>query len=392
MRSKLKNFGGISFLFLALLAAASYSAAEPPVPDSGKAQFFEQFKKWREGINAIFLHIGPRSNISDEDIQEMQALDQRILVPLGPKALIYVLPTEQADSWIGGAMGKISKFLPHNVLLSKKPKNLSSTTEEFPELLEKDVVWDARKVFLKWWLEGRERTPQWFGERYPQWLALRQEGKTAEAKAVYQKLLDIGLPAIPLWLEKLKAKPDAATQQAITEALAYLSDGAIKPGLPVVDYLNWWQTDHEKWTVPFPRNRAAYIEFLVKEAATNDGLGVAYATTISRVEDRNAIAALIGLLRHPNPAVRAVSLEQLQKLVGEALPEPYRLPATETPWETRSDLVESRQYEPIRKIIGEARTASAQPEAGEAVALTLEAWWRDAKTTPIHWERAWASL
>ena len=88
----------------------------------------------------------------------------------------------------------------------------------------------------------------------------------------------------------------------------------------------------------------------------------------------------------------AVCWEQLQKLVGKALPEPYRLPATETPWETRPDLVESGQYQLVYKIIGEARTAIAQPDAGEAVALTLEVWRRDAKTTPIHWERAWASL
>ena len=390
MKNPRKILRKVLFVFTALLVFANYSVAEAQnqLQNSQKQRIFEQFKQWHAGMGALFEDMGPSSIIGTERMKALEALDQKMFAPLGAASLSYLIAINSVDHFIGGGIYVNSKFEVHNV----GPKIEVSTTEEFPDVLEKNIRYDARKMFLKWWFEGQERTPQWFSERYLKWLALRRAGKTAEAKEMYQKLLDIGLPAIPLWLDKLKAKPDANTQRSIIEALAYLTDGAVKPGLPITDYVKWWQTDQEKWTVPFPKSRAAYIEWLQKEAATNDGLGVAYATTISRIEDRGAIAALIGLLRHPAPAVRAMSLEQLQKLVGEALPQPYRLPATEKPWETRSDLVESGQYEAIGKIIGEGRINIAQPESGDAAAQALEEWWRDAKATPIHWERAWASL
>lgn len=377
---------------LASVASAQEpTRTNPIVTPTDKQLLIERVGKWSEAIFDVFMKNANSSHISEEQIREMAALDQKFFVPLDLGSLNYLIAIDNVDHFVGRGLFIKSKFEVHNVVLKEEPKDLLSATEEFPNLLQRDVRYDARKTWLRWWLDGQERTPQWFGERYPKWLALRQEGKTTEAAAMYQKLLDIGLPAIPLWLEKLQAQPDAPTQQAITEAISSLTDGAIKPGLPVADYAAWWKADGPKWTVPFPQSRAAYITWLQQEAATNDGLGVPYATTIGHIEDPATIPALIALLRHAGSAVRAVSLEQLQKLVGEALPQPYRLPAVGV-WENRSDLVDSGQYQFIHKAISEGQANMASFKAGQAAAQAIETWWRGAQATPVHWERAWADL
>lgn len=89
----------------------------------------------------------------------------------------------------------------------------------------------------------------------------------------------------------------------------YLTDGEIKPTMSVQDCLSWWEANKERWTIPFPKSKKEFLEWLEKEGWEEPRLAIGCVITISRLEDEEAIDALIRFLKHPNPLVRATSLE-----------------------------------------------------------------------------------
>lgn len=385
----------ICLTFVGTVFTSDVNAQEgrPGVENSNKKLILQNLAVWSNSMSGIFMQDSSSSNIGEERRRKMNELNETLIRPLGVKALTYLVVAGQTDHYVGRGIYSISKFVPHNVIIKRLPKNLLSTTEEFSDLIETDLRYDASKVWLRWWLEGKERTPVWFAERYPKWIDLKQQGKEADAKVMYQKLLDIGLPAIPLWLEKLNANPDAATKQAIGEALSYLTDGDVKAGLTEAEYSAWWKLNQDKWTIPFPQSKLAYVAWLEKEASSDDGLGVAYVTTLSRIEEPAAIDALVRLLKHPKPEVRAQVLEQLQKLLGEQLPEEYRLGIETDKWENLSDLQDLNKYETARKALADWQIKMNDKAIAEKTAGDLAAWWKaNNEKAVIHWPRAWQSL
>lgn len=233
--------------------------------EAQRALYLQRIAEWRAGISAIFLELGHSSVIGVDRLRRMVEVSRKSLVPLGPKVLPYLIVLVWDNHLIGAPIGGISKFLPHNVVLSRKPGEPLSTTEEFPEVVEKNLRYDARKIWLVWWLEGGKRTPQWFSERYSKWLELRKQGKATEAEEMYRKILHIGISAIPLWIEKLKVETDAEVKRAILEALAYLTDGEVQTTWTIDECLKWWQTNKERWTIPFPKTREEFIHWIWAE-------------------------------------------------------------------------------------------------------------------------------
>ena len=394
MKKSQNSISLYNFLFITLLSFSNcvYAQGIKPVPKTNKQIVISGMKEYSNKVSAIYFELG-NSSRGNGLVPKLQRLDREVLLPLGTPALPFLVPAAQSSRDFGGGVYIIGKFIPHNIELKREPGNSQSTTEEFPELIEKDVVWDARKQFLKWWLEGKERTPVWFADRYPKWIELKEQGKEADAKAMYQKLLDIGLPAIPLWLEKLQANPDAATKQAIGDALSYLTDGDVKAGLTATEYSDWWKLNQKKWTIPFPQSKLSYVAWLEKEANLDDGLAVPCVVTLSRVEEKAGIDALIRLVYHPSLEVRTQSLEQLQKLLGEQLSEEYRLGIGTDEWENLSDLQDLNKYETARKALGEWKSKMSDKAIAEKTALDLTTWWKaNGEKAVIYWPRAWENL
>lgn len=388
-----------------------------PEPSADKKELYlRRIGEWSRRLNAIFMENPFSSLISEEQLRKMDELDRELLVPLGPLILPYLILICQDNSWISGAIFKISKFQVHNIVLRRKPRDLLSTTEEFPELVEKNIRYDARKTFLFWWLEGRSRTPHWFAKRYSEWLALRRQPESQRMKIPklniadiqyftdrhgdkthpYIKLLNIGIAAIPLWLEKLKSEKDMEVQHAIKEALAYLTDGEISVKMTVQQCLGWWQVNKEKWTVPFPKDKNSFLKWLEEEAWEEEkrwGYPHAIVTTISRLEDEKAIEALIRLLRHPHPMVRGRCIEQLQKLFGEQLPKQYSLGVGTDEWERVGNLIEAGKYDLVRKRIRAVQERIKDLNEAKKVADELSEWWvKNKGKLIIYWQRAWENL
>lgn len=370
-----------------------YSRGQQELTDKAtKEMYLQRIAEWSKGVQTIFMEDPLSSVISEERLRKIRELNEKLLVPLGPNVLPYLLIVDQVNHIIGSAMYRVSKFLPHNIVLNRKPKNLLSTTEEFPEVTEKNISYDARKIWLFWWLEGQRRTPRWFMERYTKWLIARQQGNTQQAQLMYQKLLNIGIAAIPLWLQKLQAEQDKEVRQAILEALTYLTDGEIKPTMSVQECLSWWQANKEQWTIPFPKSKMDFLKWLEREGWEEPRLVIPVVLTISRLENEAAIDALLRFLKHPNPLARAISLEQIQKLFGEQLPKEYTLGVGTDEWERYRDLLELGKDNLVRKRIRETQERVKDLKGAEKVMEELSDWWaRNRGKLTIYWQRAWAS-
>jgi hypothetical protein len=355
-----------------------------------KEFYLQRIAEWFKEMQDVFIGKWFISEIDEEQLRKIHELNKKLLTPLGPQVLPYLIIVAQVNHIIGSPIHSITKFLPHNIVLSRKPRNLLSTTEEFPEVVEKNVSYDARKVWLLWWVEGERRTLQWFTDRYGKWLVARKQGDAQKTKAMYQKLLDIGIAAIPLWLEKLQSEQDKSIRQEIIKALSYLTDGEVNLNMSPQECLNWWEANRERWTIPFPKSKKEFLEWLEKEGWEEQMLSIPSVITISRLEDEEAIDVLIRFLRHPNPLVRGTSLGRIMILFGEQLPKEYALGVGTDDWETVGDLIEMGKYDWIRKKVMKLMKWMEDDKIANKIAKELLDWWQENKgKIKIYWQRAW---
>jgi ferritin len=389
---------------ISVLTVLGGQDGQPWTIQAFKNSFLQAYAKCDMEIASIFDEKGFSSIMDKKLLRKIIAAQRKYLVPLGPQALPYLIVLSQEGKWwlvkvypetwdgLTGAIPAISKFQPHEIALKRVSQKSYFTTEEFPEIVEPYLP-NPYRVHLMWWLEGEKRTPQWFTHGYAKWLTYRQQGDTKQAQAMYQKLLNIGIAAIPLWVQKLSVEQDSEIRQAILEALSYLTDGEVKVTMSPQECLDWWQSNKERWTIPFPKSKRDFLDWLEREGWEESRLTIPVVLTISRLEDEAAIDALLRFLKHPSPLVRAVALEQLQKLFGEQLPKEYALNVGTDEWERFGDLVELGKEDWVRKRIRETQERVKDLKEAEKVAEELSNWWaRNRGKLNIYWHRTWVNL
>ncbi|MDW8027267.1 MAG: hypothetical protein RMK94_02615 [Armatimonadota bacterium] len=351
-----------------------------------------KYERWREYVEEKLTHeLRLKSVLSAPFIYENEYFQEIVNLPLA--ALPYILVKFIEDRRLGRALFKITKWEYHVIRLGREPREYIWTVEEFQDINQKGGPPDWRYLWLRWWGEGKKQTPQWFVERYSKWIAAKRQGNNQLAQGMYQKLLNIGIAAIPLWLQKLEIEQDEGIKKDILNALSYLTDGEVKATMSVQDCLNWWRENKERWTIPFPKSKKAFLEWLEKEGWEEPRLTVACVITISCLEEEEAIEALLRFLRHPSPLVRAVSLKQIMKLFGEQLPKEYALGVGTDEWESYGDLVEMGKENLVRKRMMEAIGKVEDKKQAEKVADELSNWWQSKKgKVTIYWRRAWENL
>jgi hypothetical protein len=314
------------------------------------------------------------------------------IIKLGAQVVPYIFAVSDVE--LVPAVEKICKIHIHEQVI-RDPivipgKDVQITFEEFPEILTELRNWQPGKEWLLWWLEGGKRTPQWFSDRYSKWLVARKQGDAQKTKAMYQKLLDIGIAAIPLWLEKLQSEQDESIRQEIMKALSYLTDGEVNLNMSPQECLKWWEANRGRWEIPFPKSKKEFLEWLEREGWEEQMLSIPSVITISRLEDEEAIDVLIRFLRHPNPLVRGTSLGRIMILFGEQLPKEYALGVGTDGWETIGDLIEMGKYEWVEKKVKEAKERMRGDEVAEGVAKEIFEWWQNNRgRVKIYWQRAW---
>ena len=313
------------------------------------------------------------------------------IIKLGAQVVPYIFAVSDVE--LVPAVEKICKIHIHKQFI-RDPivipgKDVQITFEEFPEILTELRNWQPGKEWLLWWLEGEKRTPQWFSDRYSKWLVARKQSDAQKTKAMYQKLLDIGIAAIPLWLEKLQSEQDESIRQEIMKALSYLTDGEVNLNMSPQECLNWWEANRERWTIPFPKSKKEFLKWLEREGWEEQMLSIPSVITISRLEDEEAIDVLIRFLRHPNPLVRGTSLGRIMILFGKQLPKEYALGVGTDDWETVGDLIEMGKYDWIRKKVMKLMKWMEDDKIANKIAKELLDWWQENRgKIKIYWQRA----
>ena len=220
--------------------------------DDLKAVFETKYKAWKDYCSQ------PSISVSSDTTRYINNDPYREMIQLGIPALPYMMEKIGSDPSghflcalmppnMKSAVPMITKKKFQITRTGQKRSEFRWTVEEFPDMKELDKRPAMNKLFLRWWKEGGRSTSQQFEKFYQEWKKLNQEGKETEAKAKYQRMIDLGVAALPYMIEKVE-QGDAELVPAISE----LTDSKVKKDAKQSECLNWWKENKEKWLIPFP--------------------------------------------------------------------------------------------------------------------------------------------
>jgi len=198
-----------------------------------KQQFEAKYQMWREYLSR------PEIMVQSRATSHFACPQFRQIVELGLPALPYIVEKieQNDDRVLWKAFEEIAKVRIRQQYDRGKNR---VTFPDFPDV-------DPRKesVYVRWWYEGRKRTAERFGELYSEWQALTHQGKKGEATERYERIRDLGIDALPLIMEKIKAG-DAE----LIRAVSWLTDGRVPGAATPSECLAWWAANKHKWTLP----------------------------------------------------------------------------------------------------------------------------------------------
>jgi len=178
------------------------------------------------------------------------------MLKLGIPALPYMMKKIENDAYDGGRdlvwiVSKITNKKFHITRTGQKPGGFRWTVEEFPDMNDLTSPPSRYKLWLRWWKEGKKLTAQQFEKFYQQWKKLNRQGKETEAKAKYQRVIDLGVAALPYILDKVKQG-----DVELVPAISVLTDNKVKKDAKQSECLDWWESNKQKWLIPFPNIKA----------------------------------------------------------------------------------------------------------------------------------------
>jgi hypothetical protein len=220
-------------------------AAQPPAAGDVESLFEAKYAAWAAWLQE---HASPSSKIDLSTLFDNQPF--RDIVALGPPAVPYMVDKMEQNHWIGEALSRITKFKWHERRVGPGPGQWVWIIEEFPELAE-ETRWPWRGLWRKWWNEGSQKTPQWFDQRYREWQEVLAQGKGLEAQEKYQRIIDLGIGALPYMVEKIQAG-----DTALVGAVSTLTQGAVGATATPAQCIEWWNANKANWTLPWGENGA----------------------------------------------------------------------------------------------------------------------------------------
>lgn len=119
-------------------------------------------------------------------------------------------------------------------------------SKELPEIGKTDSV---PKIWQYWFKNGKKWTQQKFEGKYADWKNIKQK-RPNEKEAIIiirQYIAGAGVGALPLLIEKIK--------QGETEMIPVVhqvTNTAVNMDANSTEVLKWWETNKERWTIPFP--------------------------------------------------------------------------------------------------------------------------------------------
>jgi len=226
--------------YAAMRAAEAQADVKLVTSENVESLFEARYQAWREWIRQ---EVNPFR--SDFDPRTFDNEPFRQIVELGVPAVPYIMDKVKQDSDIGYALYKITKFRLHEHCLVVRPGEVLWTVEEFPDIGQKGEPPDVRELLLRWWNEGRQQTPQRFEKLYNEWQDLAQRGEAEEATEKYQRIIDLGIVALPCIVKKIEEG-----QTDLVPAISVLTNGAISEQANPAACVEWWTKNKQKWTLP----------------------------------------------------------------------------------------------------------------------------------------------
>lgn len=150
---------------------------------------------------------------------------------------------------LGYALYRITKWKYQLRREGKKPGEYIWIVEEFPDLRQKGGLPDSRTIWLCWWKEGQTFSDQRFERLYNEWKQLRGQNKQEQAKKKYQRIIDVGIAALPKIMEKIEQG-----DTTLIEAVSKLTDKKVKTNAKKSECIDWWKKNKQKWLIPFEKS------------------------------------------------------------------------------------------------------------------------------------------
>ena len=221
---------------------SGYGAGEerPEAPDPVKSLFESRYSQWlaqrmrRPSVSSVF---------DARRVYENEAF--RSLVDLGVPAIPYMMEKFERDHLIGHALYRVTKWHCHIKRIEEAPRQYVWIVEEFPDIQQRGGPPDYGLLWSRWWKELVPSTPKRFARLYEEWKDLRERGKLKEAKDVYNRIVDLGVVALPLMIEKI--------EQGDTElirAVSGLTDGRVTEDAKASECVEWWKKNEARWLIP----------------------------------------------------------------------------------------------------------------------------------------------
>ncbi len=229
------------FILVAMVSSLSCAQEVENTQDSTRALFQEKHQVWLKHCQRpeVWRHSRGDVFVNNEPFQQ--------IIRLGIPALPYLMERIE-EAPIEG------RLLHHALMAITKKKfhvrqeeidgQLLWTVEEFPDIAPGKSHPDTNILWLRWWREKIQETPEEFERLYQEWKAQKEPD---EAEGAYRKLVDLGVVALPAMVKKV-----AGGEIALLPAISKLSEGAIPEDAERTECLAWWELEEEKWTITFP--------------------------------------------------------------------------------------------------------------------------------------------
>lgn len=219
------------------------TAAEARSQDELAREFERRYLAWRKHLQEL-----PPSVSSEGDYRRFYENQEfEAIVELGVPAVPVIVAKFRQDQMLGSVLHRITKWMWNDTRVGPGPGQWVWIVDEFPDMKSTRGPLPYRELWLRWWREGRQRTPQWFSERCAQWRALSRQGKTEEAKEKYQRMLEVGVGALPYIVERIgKGETD------LIPAMSALTDGRVKQDATPNECIEWWNAHKQDWLIPWP--------------------------------------------------------------------------------------------------------------------------------------------
>jgi hypothetical protein len=285
----MQRFGGISTWFLAVVLAFSPLAlyAQEAPSDSLQQEFEQRYRAWRGEMASVVSPTG------SPDLRPSAARDE--LVAMGVPS-VPILIERYYEYGLPIVLASITKWHLGWEKAKTPGGDLMWICEEFPEVsyaMGESLDW--RTLPRRWWEEADVLVPRLFAERYRLWKDAVAQGPPEEVAKRLKRLRDLGVWALPLMIEKVRAG-DAD----LIASVSYLTDGALPEDATAAECLRWWEEHKADWIVPpAPKERLTshekeFLSHWLADTPDIETAGRVAAICLSRWLSEPEIAEVVG--------------------------------------------------------------------------------------------------